>query len=205
MTAPKSPTKPKRTRRDRKEEILEKAAALFGEYGFQGATLARVAEATALTEPGVLHYFPSKTLLLQGVLEYHDRREMERYSGSLAKEKKSFAKLFDLLEEVVVEDQKTPGLMQLFVVLVGESIRGDHPSHDFFVERYRRTRELYVEQFLRMNQARLRRDVHPTDLASLIMAVVDGLKIQWLLDPAKVDLTAVYKLFAKIVAGYLDA
>ena len=199
-----SPAKPKRVRRDRKDEILEKATALFGEYGFQGATLARIAEATGLTEPGVLHYFPSKVHLLQGVLEYHDRKEVERYSGMLQKEKKSVFEILKLHEGVLIEEQKTPGLIQLFVVLVGESVRSDHPSHDFFVERYRRVREMYVEQFLRMNQPRFRRDVEPEKLATLILAVVDGLQIQWLLDPQKVDVPAAFELFSKMVAGYTN-
>ncbi|MBI3163242.1 MAG: TetR/AcrR family transcriptional regulator [Chloroflexi bacterium] len=199
-----SPAKPKRVRRDRKDEILEKATALFGEYGFQGATLARIAEATGLTEPGVLHYFPSKVHLLQGVLEYHDRKEVERYSGMLQKEKKSVFEILKLHEGVLIEEQKTPGLIQLFVVLVGESVRSDHPSHDFFVERYRRVREMYVEQFLRMNQPRFRRDVNPEELTTLILAVVDGLQIQWLLDPQKVDVQAAFELFSKMVAGYMS-
>ena len=204
MAKSTSPAKPKRVRRDRKDEILEKATALFGEYGFQGATLARIAEATGLTEPGVLHYFPSKVHLLQGVLEYHDRKEVERYSGILQKEKKSVSEILKLHEGVLIEDQKTPGLIQLFVVLVGESVRSDHPSHDFFVERYRRVREMYVEQFLRMNQPRFRRDVNPEELTTLILAVVDGLQIQWLLDPQKVDVQAAFELFSKMVAGYMS-
>ncbi|MBK6645975.1 MAG: TetR/AcrR family transcriptional regulator [Anaerolineales bacterium] len=204
MAKSTSPAKPKRVRRDRKDEILEKATALFGEYGFQGATLARIAEATGLTEPGVLHYFPSKVHLLQGVLEYHDRKEVERYSGMLQKEKKSVFEILKLHEGVLIEEQKTPGLIQLFVVLVGESVRSDHPSHDFFVERYRRVREMYVEQFLRMNQPRFRRDVNPEELTTLILAVVDGLQIQWLLDPQKVDVQAAFELFSKMVAGYMS-
>ncbi|MBK6645477.1 MAG: helix-turn-helix transcriptional regulator [Anaerolineales bacterium] len=122
-----SPAKPKRVRRDRKDEILEKATALFGEYGFQGATLARIAEATGLTEPGVLHYFPSKVHLLQGVLEYHDRKEVERYSGMLQKEKKSVFEILKLHEGVLIEEQKTPGLIQLFVVLVGKASEATTP------------------------------------------------------------------------------
>ena len=40
--------------------------------------------------------------------------------------------------------------------------------------------------------------------ATLIMAVMDGLQIQWLLDPEKVDMTKTFQLFSKIVVDYLD-
>jgi hypothetical protein len=35
------------------------------------------------------------------------------------------------------------------------------------------------------------------------MAMMDGLQIQWLLDPENVDLQASFDLFAKMVTSYL--
>jgi AcrR family transcriptional regulator len=196
--------KPKRVRRDRQEEILEKTASLFSEYGFQGTTLSLIAEAVGLTEPGILHYFPSKVHLLQGVLEYREQKDIEKYSTLIGSEKKDVAELFNLLESVVAQNEKIPGLIQLFTVLVSESIRSGHPSHDFFVERYRRGREIYVNQFFKLNQVKFRSDVDPDELASLIMAVMDGLQIQWLLDPGKVNMVATFKLFSKIVVEFME-
>ena len=60
----------KRERRDRKEEILKEATKRFSTYGFRGTSLASIADAVGLTEPGLLHYFPSKVKLLQGVLAH---------------------------------------------------------------------------------------------------------------------------------------
>lgn len=194
----------KRVRRDRTEEILEETTKLFSQYGFQGATLAMIAEAVGLTEAGVLHYFPSKVHLLQGVLEYRDQKDLEKYSVLLESEKKSAADLFRLLKGVYAEDEKFPELIQLFIVLVGESIHSEHPSHDFFVNRYRRGREIYVQQLSSLSQAKIRADVDLNEVATLIMAVVDGLHIQWLLEPEAVDLAAMFDCFARIIVGYLE-
>jgi AcrR family transcriptional regulator len=196
--------KTKRVRRDRKEEILEKATRLFGEYGFQGTTLSRIAEEVGLTEQGVLHYFPSKVHLLQGVLEYREQKEIDKYSKLIEAEKDNAAEIFKLLEDLQAENEEVPGLIQLFTVLVGESIRSDHPSHDYFVGRYRRGREVYANQFLKLSKIKIRPDIDLDELASLIMAVMDGLQIQWLLDPGKVDMVAAFKLFSKIVVAYLE-
>lgn len=203
MTKTSKTTKPKRVRRDRTEEILETATQLFAEYGFKGATLAQVAEAVGLTEAGVIHYFPSKVHLLQGVLEYREKKEIEKYTNRIQAEKKNATELFELLEEVVAEGEKVPGLIQLFTVLVGESIRGDHPSHNHFVNRYRYGREMYVRQFLELNKTKIRSNVNLNELAALVMAVMDGLQIQWLLDPKKVDMVATFRLFSKMVVEYL--
>ena len=193
----------KRVRRDRREEIIEKATQLFAEYGYKGTSFALVANAVGLTEQGVLHYFPSKVHLLQAVLENREDKEVEKYSKHINGEKKNVTELFSLLEEVVGEGEEIPSLIQLFTVLAGESIRSDHPSHDYFVERYRRGRKLYVTQFLTLNEGNLGSEDDLEELASLIMAVMDGLQIQWLLDPENVDMVASFKLFSKIVSSYL--
>ena len=199
----KNTTKKKRERRDRSEEILATAARLFSEHGFQGTTFSLIAEAVQLTEPGVLYYFPSKTHLLQGVLEYHERKMAEGYLFILQAEKKSVPELFGLLENLVAENEKIPGLIQLFTVLVSESLRTDHPAHDHFVERYRRVREGYVQQFFGEIKDTIRPDVDLNELTTIILAVMDGLQIQWLLDPEKVNMTSAYRLFSRIVVDFL--
>ena len=199
-----STTKKKRVRRDRTEEILENATRLFSEHGYQGTTFSLLAEAVQLTEPGVLHYFPSKIHLLQGVLEYHEQKNAERYLSMLQAEKKNIPDLFSLLEDLVAENEKIPGLIQLFTVLVSESIRSDHPAHSYFIDRYRRTREAYVNQFFGEIRENIRPEVDLNELTILILAVMDGLQIQWLLDSKKVDMVAVYRLFSKIIVEYLE-
>jgi len=195
--------KTKQVRRDRSEEILEKASQLFGEYGFQGTTFDLVAKAVGLTEQGVLHYFPSKVHLLQSVLEFHEQEEIEKYSKLILLDHNTLPNLIEQLDDVVIQNEKIPGLIQLFTVLVSESIRSDHPSHDYFIDRYRRARDIFVHEFLKVNKTEIRSDVNLDELASLIMAVMDGLQIQWLLDPGKVNMAEVFKLFSKIIVEYL--
>ena len=193
-----------RARRDRKQEILENATRLFADYGFQGTSFALVAQAIGLTEQGVLHYFPSKVHLLQAVLEYHEQKLYDRYTPLIDTEVGTYPLLFDLLEGVYAENEKIPGLIQLFTVLVSESIREDHPSHAYFVDRYRRGRELYTRQLRNIAGAATRSDVDYDQLAYLIMAMMDGLQIQWLLDPGKVDLVGAFRVFTKMVLTYLE-
>ena len=194
----------KRVRRDRTEEILTEATKLFGKYGFRGTTLAMVAEAVELTEAGVLHYFPSKVHLLQGVLAYRDQKETEKYAKLIEAEKSDYSEFFHLLGDAYAQNEKSPELNRLFTVLMGESIRSDHPSHDFFVERFRRGRDIYTAQFSTQIRSKLHPDIDLDELAILIMAVMDGLQIQWLLDPENVNLIKTFNLFSKIMIDYLD-
>jgi AcrR family transcriptional regulator len=195
--------KPKRTRRNRRVEILEATTGLLAEYGFQGMSLAMVAEKVGLTEPGVLHYFPNKVALLQGVLDYRDEIDVDKYASVIDVEKDEVDDLFNSISEVVQENEKIPELLQLFTVLVSESIRQDQPSHNFFVDRYRRGRKIYKTEFTELLKTPIRSDVDAETLAPLVMAMMDGLQIQWLLDPENVDLQASFNLFAQMVSSYL--
>jgi hypothetical protein len=63
---------------------------------------------------------------------------------------------------------------------------------------------MYIKQFFSLLDPPIRSDVDLNELAALIMAVMDGLQLQWLLDPKKVDMVSTFKLFSKIVVNYLE-
>jgi AcrR family transcriptional regulator len=189
-------------RRNRKEEILQVASEHFAQHGFHGATLSAIAEAVGLTEPGLLHYFHSKVDLLQGVLDYRDRVDKSKFLAILEQEKLS---LFSALQDLVAVNQQRPGLVQLFTVIVGESINQEHPSHDFFVQRYRALRKAMVEFFEQdAGGEGFEADVDLEQLVVLIIAVMDGLQVQWLLDPENVSMMRAFELFCSAIQAYLE-
>ena len=195
----------KRVRRDRREEILQAATRLFSTYGYRGTSLSSVAEAVGLSEPGLLHYFPSKVELLQGVLMYREEQDLKKYSEVLDPDSAHLNEMMGILGDLVSQNEKIPSLIRLFTVLVGESIRDDHPSHDYFLNRYRYARGQYVEAFARLSEnEQIQEKVDLDQLASIILAVMDGLQIQWLLDPENVSMAESFSLFSKIVAEYLE-
>lgn len=194
--------KEKKSRRDRREEILKEATKLFGEGGFRGTSIASIAKAVGLTEPGLLHYFPSKVHLLQGVLEYRDKQDEKKYRALLESDHGSF---FESLESLVAENEKKPVLVRLFTVLVGESIRADHPSHDYFLSRYTEIRNIFSNQIAKIfDGTQLESNADVDKLAALYIAVMDGLQIQWLLDPESTNMSESFNLFNKIIYDYLE-
>jgi AcrR family transcriptional regulator len=193
----------KRVRRDRREEILREATKSFGALGFRGATLSSIAQAVGLTEPGLLHYFPSKVHLLRSVLEYRDQQDLEKYKTILEQDSSA---LFDSMQDLVAGNESIPGLVQLFTVLVGESISQEHPSHDFFVNRYASIKKMTCEGLANyINVEGLATECDIDQLASLIIAVMDGLQIQWLLNPQDVSMSKSFNLFSKIIVKHLKS
>lgn len=198
MTAHPRRTQAARTQAS-KEKIIREATRLFAQGGFRGARLAEIAAAAGLTEPGLLHHFPSKEHLLIGVLEERDRLDdlwvretMEKTGGSL----------LATSAELVRHNESVPGLVQLFAVLSAESTSPEHPAHDFFVGRYRGTREDFPTAIRQAQQrGEVRADIDARELSILILAVMDGLQVQWLLDPETVSMSQVFDTFVRILKG----
>ncbi|MCI6412077.1 TetR/AcrR family transcriptional regulator, partial [Schaalia hyovaginalis] len=54
------PGRPRAGSEDKRARILVEALKVFGEKGYEGASLATIARAADITKPGLLHHFGSK-------------------------------------------------------------------------------------------------------------------------------------------------
>jgi AcrR family transcriptional regulator len=178
--------------RERREAILHAANDVFAVQGFHGATLSTIAARVGLSEPGLLHHFPSKEHLLLELLAMRHEHDAERVARALA----DHEGFLDALLGLCRENQDTAGLVRLFTILAGESVDDDHPAHDWFVERYRTLRERFVARIEReQREGRIDKSLDPARLAPQLLAMFDGLQVQWLLDPDEVDMAAVFADF----------
>jgi AcrR family transcriptional regulator len=194
---------PRRTQaertRQRKEQVIRQAFRFFGQYGFHGTRLADIAKAAGVTEPGLLHHFPSKAHLFMEVLAERDRLDRERFDPSVRGEA---ADPLDSFQELVGYNQTVPGLVQLFAVLVAESIDEQHPGHDFFRQRYRDLRDQTADVLSRaQGRGEIRQDIPAEDVVILLFAMMDGLQIQWLYEPEKINMARLFKQFLGLLRG----
>lgn len=86
-------------------------------------------------------------------------------------------------------NERRPGIVQAYTVLSNESVTDDHPARDFFEERYTTLRREVSEAFhaLCAQEGVTEPDTVAAASAS-ILAVMDGLQLQWLLHPHVVGL-----------------
>ena len=179
-----------------RDRVLSAAVALLSEEGYRGASLASIAAAANLTQQGVLHYFPTKEALLLSLLEEKYHEDGRRLSTSLDHEGLGILRA---LESLVAHNTARPDMVKLFAALVAESLSLRHPAHEYFVRRYRKVRERMLRS-LRVGQrsGEIREDVELDRLVPAIVAVMDGLQIQWLLDP-EVDMAASFGLLVDLL------
>ncbi|WP_107653742.1 TetR/AcrR family transcriptional regulator [Nocardia suismassiliense] len=184
----------------RRAEILDAAREVIAERGYRGASLGAVAERVGLTQPGLLHYFPSKEHLLVAVLEERDRWDTAAF---LAGPSESWR--LSHLEQLVEYNAMRPGVVQTFTALAGESVTGGHPAREYFIERYAQARARLAELLRAEFGERLAGGRTPEQVAPLLIAVLDGLQTQWLLDPESVDMGAAFRNFVALLEPGADA
>jgi AcrR family transcriptional regulator len=172
--------------RAKREQILKAAIEIFGNKGSTNGTLADVAEQVGITHAGVLHHFGSKQKLLLEVLAYRDQADV----ADLAEQHMPGGPgLFMHLVQTAFANEKRPGIVQAYTVLSSESVTDDHPGREYFEDRYTTLRREVSEAFtLLCAQQGVQEPATVAAASAAILAVMDGLQLQWLLHPDQVGL-----------------
>lgn len=188
MTTTANSASPRPETERKRQDILRAAMETFGAKGSTNGTLADIAEQVGMTRAGVLHHFGSKQALLLEVLEYRDRDDVAHLHDQ---QMPGGAGLFMHLVETVLRNSLRPGIVQVYTVLSAESVTDDHPARAYFENRYRTLRSDLDGAFRELCAREDVTDPGTVDKASAaILAVMDGLQLQWLLDPSAIDLGA---------------
>jgi AcrR family transcriptional regulator len=179
-----------------KETILAAARELFAKRGYRGTSLASIAEAAGLSHAGLIHHYPSKDAVLLAVLASKDSVDWSLSSSQRAVPGNG---IIDSLAALVAHNESEPQAVAMFSTLLGEAVGADHPAHEYYVRRYERIRA-HITQLLRdaQEQHALTPGIDPEALANVLIAVLDGLQYQWLLD-SSVDMRASYATLAEII------
>jgi AcrR family transcriptional regulator len=174
----------------RREQILAVATEMFGNAGFRGVSLADIAARVGISQPGLIHHFRSKEELLIATLERRD----EESSGHIEESFRDSSAV-DALLSLARYNMANPESMRLYAVESAESLEPDHPAHEFFLSRYNRVRATVAERVRRDQKlGQFSPDTDPWEFAAGVIALMDGLQVQWLLDPS-FDMAAVMSLY----------
>jgi AcrR family transcriptional regulator len=184
----------------RRQQIVETAVKVFGQYGYAGGSLRRIAELVGVSAPALIRLFGSKEALFTAVLEQSDRansaRTLEKGHGLGAL--RQFA-------SAVTTNVHNRGMVELLLTVATEASNADHPARPFIVERYRNLVRILAAELRHageIGEIRVMTDDELDAEARGLAALMDGLELQWLLDPS-IDLVAVYGYhFEQLVARW---
>ena len=178
--------------RIRREDIIAAARAVYAEAGYHGSSLREIAKRAGITHAGLIYYFPSKEALLTAVLERRDVEDAERLQLAIPPGLEFLRHLVELTEHNV----RQRGIVDLYARLAAEATSADHPAHDYFERHYRMARDYAVASFRELAaRGELRGGIDP-ELAGLnLVALMDGLQVQWLSNGSTVDLVGALRFY----------
>ncbi|MGW5636381.1 TetR/AcrR family transcriptional regulator [Streptomyces sp. NPDC003832] len=169
----------------RQREILHIAMDTFAARGYRNAPLQEIADRAGLTQAGVLHYFRTKSQLLTSVLELRDQTDIEQ----LGPDRPQGLEFLRHLVDTARRNAEREGMVRLYAVLSAESVTDEHPAQSYFRDRYAGLRA-FVADALREAAGLPADDPRAEPAANAVIAVMDGLQVQWLLAPEAVDMSA---------------
>lgn len=184
---------------ERRDAILDAAGLAFADLGYHATSLRAVAARAGLSHTGLLHHFPDKAGLLEAVLDRRDRRDADAFDLDGGDGVTFLRGLVKLAER----DARDRAVVELYATLAAEAASPGHPAHGYFVRRYARVRSAVGRALRDLASRDLLVDDAPAPEATAvqIVAVGDGLRVQWLLDPDGIDLVeAVRSSLARHVA-----
>ena len=175
-----------------RELVLDTALEMFVEQGYRTTSVRDIAARCGMTHPGLLYHFPSKEALLMAALQRRDDVDcVDADDGDVAFDQLEARAVLRHLVDSAEHNAGKRGLVELFANLSVEATAPDHPAHDYFVARYAALKGTVARAFADLDRdGALRQDVVPGVAAAQVVAAMDGLQIQWLLDPEGSDMAA---------------
>jgi AcrR family transcriptional regulator len=166
----------------RRDEIVEAAIEVFAEFGYAGGSIRTIAARVGVSPATLLSHFGSKEGLLMAVLE-----EWSRRTTAASLEGSSGVAYFRRFPEVMQFHLDNRGLLELFTTLAADASSPSHPARTFIQRRYLESMGTLCLQLARavadgeippLSRAQIERE------ARLLTAMLDGIGLQWLLDPS---------------------
>lgn len=188
----------------RRRQIIETAVEVIASQGFHQATLGNIAKAAGISKGVIGYYFASKDELVQEVTAYL-LDEMSRFiSSQVDREHTVLDKLKSYitasLEFVRQNRDKFRASTDLMTSLGLTCAQGP-----FGADTYVRCRTA-IERILEQGQDQREFPALDTvNLAAIIQGATDGLSLQWVADPERVDFDRCRDMLLQILETHLQA
>lgn len=165
----------------KRAEIKAAALRLLEREGEAGASMRVIAKEAGISLAGLMHYFPTRDLLLTEIQRDGDAKFQEWYQNSDADVDPGEA-----LAQAMVDKASKPGSGTVYLSLAAAAaVDPVHPAALYLRERYERIRD-GVADYVRRRQAAgtVPDHVDAEFAATALISAADGIQIQWMSDPS---------------------
>jgi AcrR family transcriptional regulator len=185
-----------------RQRILDAAAQIAGERGYDGTSVALVSARSGLPASSIYWHFENKDQLLAAVIERSFHRYLEHMRAWVPpREGASRDELFEAaIQRTADALTEAPHFLRLGLMLALERRPEEASARRMFLQ----VREQAYEGIVNFYEVSFPGMLDPADvraLATLTMAAADGLFIAHQVDPTRVDLDDAFELLAKALRG----
>lgn len=180
----------------RRAQIVDAALELFAARGYDATSLASVARAVEMSQPGLLHHFDGKEALLAAVLDERDQRAFTASDIESDYDVSPFERALEVAEAMVAWNAQHRDLARL-----GHLGAAHHPplATAWARERTIRLRAQLAAVISRgITDGTVRPTADPEIVATFVIAGVGGLEAQWLVDE-DFDMVAAMREFTQML------
>lgn len=166
-----------------RKQVLDAAVATFAQRGIANTSVQDIADAAGLSKGAVHYHFESKEELLQRVLEQCLGAVEQRVLHTLNEPNLPMDRLRRAIAEMWTVHRD--GLPEILIVTELVTLaRQNEPIREALAAAFRSTRQLIIDVgFSRLLEMGLRPKVSLDVAARLLLAMIDGVAVQYCIDP----------------------
>jgi len=180
--------------------LLDAANRIVIDEGYAALSIDSVARAAGVYRNAIRYYFGSKDELVAALVEQEVPPELDDEMLKALREIPAGSERVRRHLEAERSICEDPDSMRSFYEILPHALR-DPGLRRFLAELYRYHRETDAKIFALPPECA---DAEVAALASLVVAVTDGLAAQLLIEPGDVDTAKVYAMFEKMLVAYLN-
>lgn len=179
-----------------RERILAAAQSLMAEKGIKKTSLADIARVVGISKGTLFYHFASKDDLVNDILADHFTNLVSMTKEHLPQhlENKTPSQILQMLFDQFTGDLE---ITRLDLYLLQEGIQGNDNINEKFMERKRNWRKVIAEDLETLFQ--ISNPVHISALSAMILAIIDGLALQILVEPGSIDTAEITATLAEMI------
>ncbi len=194
-----------RTREDgRREEIVKAALRLILKTGYNSVTLADIAQQIGVSKGLISYYFPKKDDVFVAVLEQIADRLTGDFESFYTSDVAAAEKLKMIFANLFGNEKRARRYYTVVIDYMAQAIRTRQVQE--YVQLIYTSYRTYMERIVQDGVASGEfRQIEPERSASMILALMEGLVLQWFFDRKAFDLDEAYGVCVSFVNQYLMA
>lgn len=154
----------------RRGQIAAHALEAYSQSGFNNVSLRDIAARCGLSHQALMHYFPTKEALIRAALELRDQRLVQHFATGVDVQE---------LVRMAADNESRPGHVAMFNIAAAEASTQGHIAHQYYVEFYAELVAAISKSQAVVEAAESVSDLDRHELARLVLAMMDGLQLQW--------------------------